>query len=250
MSSTRPPADAAGPIARVARVVMASCTLIVPSGLVAQDAPGVAGASGASFATPGECADPGEFPDATLDDWQQREFEGRSEYALVDEGGRRVLDARTDGAASILYREREVDLAATPRLSWSWRIDGVYDDIDELTKGGDDYPARLYVVVRDGLLPWDTLALNYVWASSRPAGTMWRSPYTDKAVMIAVQSGDERAGAWICETRDVAADFRTAFDRRIETLDGYAVMVDGDNGDRRGAARFGALGFSAGDPVR
>ncbi len=193
------------------------------------------------------CPDPGEFPDATLDDWQQREFEGRSEYALVDEDGRRVLDARTDGAASILYREREVDLEATPVLSWSWKIEGVYADIDELTKGGDDYPARLYVVVRTGVFPWNTLALNYVWASNRPAGSTWPSPYTDKAVMIAVRSGDERAGTWACETRDVAADFRSAFGRSVEALDGYAVMVDGDNGGRRAAARFAALEFSAAD---
>lgn len=191
------------------------------------------------------CPAPGEFPDATLDAWQQREFEGRTDYSLVQEDGRRVLDARTDGAASILYREIGVDLAATPELSWSWKIEGVYPDIDELTKGGDDYPARLYVVVKDGFLPWQTLALNYVWASGRPAGTMWKSPFTDKAMMIAVESGAERAGVWTCETRDVAADFEAAFGRRVDALDGYAVMVDGDNGDRQGAARFGELRFSA-----
>ena len=191
------------------------------------------------------CTAPGEFPDATLDAWKVREFSGATDYALVGEDGRRVLSASTDGGASILYREREVDLAATPILSWSWKIDGVYAGIDERTKAGDDYPARLYVVAKTGVLPWQTLALNYVWASEEPVGGTWPNPYTDRAVMIAVRSGADGAGAWACERRDVAADFEAAFGRRVDEIDGYAVMVDGDDGDRRGAARFGALGFGA-----
>ena len=191
------------------------------------------------------CPAPGEFPDATLEAWNEREFAGATDYVLVEEGGLRTLSATTDGTASILYREREVDLAETPVLAWSWKVDGVYDDIDERTKGGDDYPARVYVVQRTGLFPWQTRALNYVWASSEPEGSSWPSPFTDSARMIAVRSGAAEAGAWACERRDVAADFEAAFGERVERIDGYAVMVDGDNGGRRASARFGALGFEA-----
>ena len=192
------------------------------------------------------CRTPGEFPDETLDAWQTREFAGSTEYALVDEDGRRTLEASTDGAASILYREREVDVGATPVLAWSWKVDGVFADIDERTRDGDDYPARVYVVVKTGFLPWQTLALNYVWSSNQPEGSSWPSPFTDKARMIAVRSGGAEAGAWACERRDVAADFEAAFGTRIDRIDGYAIMVDGDNGARRARARFGALGFGPG----
>jgi len=196
-----------------------------------------------------ECQIDAQFPDATLDDWQQREFEGRTDYALQHQDGKPVLVATADGTASVLYRERELDVTRQPMLQWSWSVDDVYDDIQEMTRAGDDFPARLYIVVRNGFLPWDTLALNYVWGSQVESGTAWTSPYTDKAHMIAVRAGRDRAGDWVCESRDVVADFQAAFGVTIDRIDGYAIMVDGDNGDRRARARFGDIAFRARDPV-
>ena len=185
----------------------------------------------------------GPFPDADLDDWKERGFSGRTDYALVREDGLRVLRAHADDSASILYRERTIDLTRTPVLEWSWKIDRVYAGIDERTEAGDDFPARLYVVARTGVLPWQTLALNYVWSASAAPGERWPNPFTDKATMIAVRSGADEVGRWTHERRDVAADFRAAFGRRVERIAGYAVMVDGDNGGREATAWFGDLRF-------
>jgi len=190
-----------------------------------------------------DCTVDTAFPDATLADWQQREFSGRTDYEIEQEGGLPVLVATTDGSASVLYRERELDIGDRPVLRWSWSVDGVYEGIEETTRAGDDFPARLYVVVKTGIFPWQTLALNYVWGSQVAPGTAWTSPYTDKAHMIAVRAGGERAGAWVCESRDVVADFRNVFGIDVDTIDGYAVMVDGDNGDRAARARFGSIAF-------
>jgi hypothetical protein len=190
------------------------------------------------------------WPEADLGQWDVREFAGASEYNLTEQDGLRVLDARTDGKASVLYREKEVDLNATPILNWSWQVDAVYDNPDEQSKAGDDFPARLYVVIQTGFLPWDTHAINYVFASSTPEGTQWLNPFTDKAMMIAVNSGADAAGGWHCEQRDVAADFAAAFPEQFPEpptlLSGYAVMIDGDNGGFSGQARFGGLVFEPG----
>lgn len=193
----------------------------------------------------GELALPRPFPEPSLSRWKERSFDGDTDYRLVEEDGVSVLRGRTDGAASILYRERRIDLGRTPILEWSWKIDRVYTMIEERTRGGDDFPARLYVVVRTGLFPWQTLAINYVWAAEANPGDSWPNPFTDKAVMIAVRSGDEEVGRWVRERRDVAADFRAAFGERVKAIDGYAVMVDGDNGDRAATAWFGDIGFVA-----
>jgi len=200
-----------------------------------------------AFAPPAPAACPVEprFPDATLSDWQQREFQGRTDYTLQDQDGQRVLVATADGSASVLYREREIDVVERPILQWSWSVDDIFEDIRETTRAGDDFPARLYVVVKTGLFPWNTLALNYVWGSQVEAGTDWPSPYTDKSHMIAVRAGREQAGRWVCESRDVVADFQAAFGISIERIQGYAVMVDGDDGGRRARARFGDIAFVA-----
>ncbi len=189
-------------------------------------------------------SDPGEFPDATLGLWSEKSFSGNTEYDLVDEEGRRVLRGSTAGQASVLYKEQTIDLAKTPWLDWSWRVDRTYSDINEQAPDGDDFPARLYVVAQVGFLPWETLAVNYVWASNVPTGTTWPNPYTDKAVMIAVQSGDTHVGEWISQRRNVAEDFAAAFDQPITELSGFAVMVDGDNSDQTATAWFGNIDFS------
>ena len=202
-----------------------------------------AGPANAQQDGPASCEVSKRFPGASLAGWNEREFEGSTEYRLVGEVPEVSLSARADGSASVLYRDREVRIADTPLLRWSWSVDAVYDGIAETTRDGDDFPARLYVVVKTGVLPWQTLALNYVWASAVPVGESWESPYTDKARMIAVRSGSGDAGAWVCQTRDVVADFRTHFGVDVDEIDGYAVMVDGDNGARQGQALFGAIDF-------
>jgi hypothetical protein len=184
------------------------------------------------------------FPEAELSQWEERSFKGNSEYKLVELDGQNVLQATTQSAASVLYKRKIIDLTKTPILSWSWKIDNVYGEINEQDKSGDDFPARLYVVAQTGLLPWETVAINYVWSSSEPLGSDWSNPFTDKNHMVAVQSGPEFVGDWTIQKRDVAADFRQYFDLDIEELAGYAVMIDGDNSEQSGSAYFGMLHFS------
>ena len=184
------------------------------------------------------------FPEPDLSLWDERSFKGHSEYELVQHDGQNVLRATTQSAASVLYKRQMVDLTKTPYLNWSWKIDNVFSEINEQEKSGDDFPARLYVVAQTGLLPWETVAINYVWSSSEPLGSDWSNPYTDKNHMVAVQSGSDLVGDWTIQKRDIAADFRQYFDLEIDELAGYAVMIDGDNSDQSGAAYFGMINFS------
>jgi len=169
--------------------------------------------------------------------WQEREFNGRTEYRLVELGGEQVLEARADGSASAKYRELEIDLDETPYLHWRWRIEATLgQDIDELSKSGDDYPARVYVVRRGGLAFWRTRALNYVWSSAQPKGARWPNAYAgDNVQIVAVNSGDRQAGEWVSHSRDLRADWREAFGEDIDSLDGIALMTDAD--DTGGSAR-------------
>lgn len=44
--------------------------------------------------------------------------------------------------------------------NWSWRVEKPHSDLDERSKQGDDYAARVYIVVDGGLMFWKTIALN------------------------------------------------------------------------------------------
>jgi len=183
------------------------------------------------------------FPDASLSDWTEKSFVGNTSYKLVKDQGTTVLKANAVKTASVLYKRDVIDLTKNPWLEWSWKIESTYQGIDEKTQGGDDYPARLYVTAQVGLLPWDTIAINYVWSSNQPLNSHWKSPYTDKSAMVSVQSGELKQGQWVSQRRNVVEDFKKYFNVDIKKISGYAVMVDGDNDSRTGTAYFGNIDF-------
>jgi hypothetical protein len=172
---------------------------------------------------------------AGIPGWEEQAFRGKAStsYAFVKEGEENVIEASCRASASGLIRRQKIDLARTPFLRWKWKIESTYRGIDEREKAGDDYPARVYVVLDGGLLAWRTRSLVYVWSSTSPAGSDWPSAYTAQAHVVALRSGNP--GAWQEERRDVRADFKRYFGVDVATLDGVAIMTDCD--DAGGATR-------------
>lgn len=186
----------------------------------------------------------GSFPDASLALWEEKSFVGNTHYELVAMADQTVLRASTDQSASLLYKEKTINLQDTPWIEWTWKVDAVYQNIDERSKSGDDFPARLYVAVKKGLLPWNTVAINYVWSSNQLPGTIWKNPFTKKSMMIAVQGGDAMTGQWVTQRRNIVEDFKQLFNIDVTSISGYAVMVDGDNSGQKSTAYFGQIDFS------
>ena len=187
----------------------------------------------------------GAFSAGDLSGWSTKTFAGETDYTLVEEDGRNVLKAQSSAAASGLYREIEIDLEQTPFLNWSWKVAGVLMGVNERTKSGDDYPARVYVVVSGGALFWRTRALNYVWSSSQPANSYWDSAYTGNVKMLALRTGGAQAGVWVEEKRNVREDFKRLFGEDITHINAVALMTDTDNSGQRATAWYGDIYFSA-----
>lgn len=193
----------------------------------------------------GERIDIARFSQGDLSGWQAKVFAGETRYALSSADGRPALRADSSAAASGLYRKVKIDLGKTPILNWSWKIDHVLAGADERTRAGDDYPARVYVVFSGGLAFWRTRAINYVWSSGQPVGSRWPNAFTGNARMLAVESGADRAGAWIDERRDVRADYRRLFGEEPGNVDAVAIMTDTDNTSAAATAWYGDIWFTA-----
>jgi len=187
----------------------------------------------------------GRFSAGDLTGWQEKVFLGKTDYRLVSNSGKTVLEAISNGAASGRFKEVHIDLTQTPVMHWSWRADNLLQGVDERSKGGDDYAARIYVVFSGGLFFWRTRAINYVWSSNQPPGTIWDNAFTAKAKMVAVQSGDARLHQWVAEKRNIAADYRKLFGKDIGTIDAVAIMTDTDNSGQHAVAYYGDIWFGA-----
>lgn len=177
--------------------------------------------------------------------WQEHIFKGKTHYQNRQEDGEKIIQANSKNGASALYLQRDIDLTKTPILRWHWRISNTLGNIEEQTKAGDDYPARVYVVLKQGLFGWSTKAVNYVWSSSQTKGSRWTNAYTENARMIALRSGDEQAGEWRQEARDIREDFRQLFGIEVDAINGIALMTDTDNSGKHAEAWYRGFEFVA-----
>ncbi len=142
---------------------------------------------------------------------------------------------------------------------------------DARKKSGDDYPARIYVnfqydpervgfVARlqyslakrkQGEYPL-LHTLNYIWANRLERGTFLANAYTERAMMVTVQSGDERAGQPVEERRNVYEDYKEAFGEEPTRVIGVAIMTDADNTGGTAWADYDDIRFAPsrqGDPA-
>lgn len=191
------------------------------------------------------------FSQSGLDAWTHKRFESETRYALVEQGGQQVVDARCDASASGLYLEREFDLAATPLLRWRWRLLASSEPaIDHGTKAGDDALARVYAVTKTGFFAWQARSLNYVWAHNDSGGVDWPSPYTDKNHQIAKNVGQPDDGGWVTHTVNLVDDFEQYFDIKPERLVAIAIMSDCDNSASQAHVQFGDVELLPADAAR
>ncbi len=203
----------------------------------------------------------GPYPDS----WKPLTFhkiDEHTEYSLVDDDGTVVLKAVSHGSSSGLTREMTIDPKQYPIVEWRWKIENVLQKGDVTTKEGDDYPARLYITFaydESKIDFWDqaqyelaralhgkyppTGAINYIWESRSPVGTMVPNPYTDRVHMIVIESGADKAGQWVAESRNVYEDYQNAFGNDPPDISGVAVMTDTDNTQESAVAYYGDITF-------
>ncbi len=194
----------------------------------------------------GETIEAGRFSKGDLEGWEVKKYEGKTEYSVVDIDNKKALRSKSSSAASGLIRKMKVNLEKTPFINWSWRIENVLEGVDERTKDGDDYPARVYVIFSGGVQLWKTKAVNYVWSNNQPTGTEWPSAYTKNNMKIAVRAGKQELGVWLSEKRNITEDYERLFGEKPPgELDAVAVMTDTDNSGKAATAYFGDIFFTS-----
>ena len=95
-----------------------------------------------------------------MNNWKTKKFSGETSYELVNIDNKQAIRAISNQSASGLIRKMKVDLTKTPYMNWSWKIDSILNGVDETKKSGDDYAARVYVVISGGVFFWRTRAIQ------------------------------------------------------------------------------------------
>ena len=198
------------------------------------------------------------------DGWKPLTFKKipkHTSYEVVRDEGVAIVKAVSESSASGLIKPVLIDPKEYPIVRWRWKIENVLRGSDVTLKEGDDFPARLYITFAYdpdkvgfgkklkfkagqalfGEIP--IAALNYIWETKTPVGTIVENAYTDFAKMVIVESGTQKVGMWVDEERNIYEDYKKAFGEDPPMINGVAIMSDTDNTKERATAYYGDIFF-------
>lgn len=197
-----------------------------------------------------------------------KKIERHTAYSLGKEDDTVVVKAVAEASASGLIREIKINPKEYPIVQWRWKVENILKKGNVHQKEGDDYPARLYITFeydpsRLGFfekVKYETIkllygqyppiaAINYIWESSAPEGTIVPNPYTDRVMMIVVESGTTKLKQWVNEERNLYEDFMKAFGKEPPMISGVAIMTDTDNTGESATAYYGDILFKKGRKI-
>lgn len=197
--------------------------------------------------------------------WVLSRFKRSTEYRLVkDADGVTVVQAMADQSASGMIKQLDIDLQATPWLTWRWRVPALIQSADNTDRSREDSPVRV-VVTFDGdhskldfeeqaiasrvkamtgrEMPYATIM--YIWENMRPVDDVIESAHTSRVHMVVVESGMSRSGRWLTFSRNVAEDYRRIYGEKAGRIRSIGIMTDTDNTGEKTSAYYGDIRFSA-----
>ena len=189
-----------------------------------------------------------EFTKSELSKLEVRKVRGannKTVYSVGSNENGNFLKAVADNAASGLGKEVKIDLNKTPFINITWKIEKDLSGINENTKKGHDFAARVFVIKKTGATPLSNRAINYVYSSNSKVGFNSPSPYTKKSIDNVLASTKEYLNKWITVKAHVKEDFKRFHDLDVNELDGLAIMVDTDNSKMKAISYFQNIYFSS-----
>ncbi len=180
-----------------------------------------------------------------LDIRKVRGADNNTVYSIGSNENGNFLKAVADNAASGLGKEIKIDLNKTPFINITWKIEKDLLGIDENTKKGHDFAARVFAVKKTGATPLSNRAINYVFSSNNEIGFNSPSPYTKKSIDNVLASTKNNFNEWVTVKANVKEDFKRFHDLDVNELDGLAIMTDTDNSKMKAIAYYQNIYFSA-----
>ncbi len=188
-----------------------------------------------------------KFTDQELSELDVRKVRGadnKTVYSVGSNENGSFLKAVADNAASGLGKEVKIDLNKTPFINITWKIEKDLKGINENSKKGHDFAARVFAVKKTGATALSNRAINYVFSSNSMVGQSSPSPYTKKSIDYVLATTKDNLNKWVTVKANVKKDFKKFHDLDVNELDGLAIMADTDNSKMKSVSYFQNIYFS------
>ena len=180
----------------------------------------------------------------SLDVRKVRGADAKTKYFIGQNENGNFLKAVADNAASGLGKEIKIDLNSTPILNITWKVEKDLHGIDERSKKGHDYAARVFVVKKTGATPLSNRAMNYVFSSNEDVNVFHPSPYTKKSIDYVLATTKEHLNEWVTVKVNVKENFKQFHDLDLDEINGVAIMADTDNSKLKSISYYQNIYFS------
>ena len=174
-----------------------------------------------------------------------RGAENKTEYSIGRNDNGNYLKAIANNAASGLGKEMKIDLNKHPFINITWKIEQDIPGINEKSKKGHDFAARVFVIKKTGATPLSNRAINYVFSSNQEVGSNFPSPYTKKSIDNVLATTKTNLNEWVTVKANVKEDFKKFHNLDVNELDGIAIMSDTDNSKKKSITYYQNIYFSS-----
>ena len=189
-----------------------------------------------------------EFTEKELSTLKVKKVRGanaKTEYTLGYNENGKFLRANANNSASGLGKEIKINLNKTPFLNITWKVEKDLRGIDEKSKKGHDYAARVFVVKKTGATPLSNRAMNYVFSSNNEVNTYHPSPFTKKSIDFILSTTKENLNNWVTVKVNVKEHFKKFHNLDLNEINGVAIMADTDNSKLNSISYYQNIYFSS-----
>ena len=189
-----------------------------------------------------------EFTENELSTLKVRKVRGaaaKTQYTLGNNENGKFIRAEANNSASGLGKEIKVNLNDTPFLNITWKIEKNLLGIDEGSKKGHDYAARVFVVKKTGATLLSNRAMNYVFSSNNDVNTYHPSPFTKKSIDYVLSTTKENLNEWVTVKVNVKDHFKKFYNFDVDEINGVVLMSDTDNSKLKAISYYQNIYFSS-----
>tara|TARA_B100000787_G_scaffold2464_1_gene1847 strand:+ start:320 stop:934 length:615 start_codon:yes stop_codon:yes gene_type:complete len=174
-----------------------------------------------------------------------KKVKGKTTWNLgLNENGN-YIKAEAKGKGSGLGKEVGIDLSKTPFINITWKVEKNLSGINENSKKGHDYAARVFVIKKTGSTALSNRAINYVFSSNNKIDDNWPSPYTKKSIDYVLSTTTKNFNEWVTVKANVKEHFKKFHDLDVRELTGVAIMTDTDNSKLEAISYYQNIYFSS-----
>jgi len=172
-----------------------------------------------------------------------------TQYSRVSKN---IIKAESLGSRASLFKdvgekEREFFI-----LSWRWKISNVVRSAIETKRDRFDAAARVIVVFGKGKAFGNRersfgifgmkepigLKIEYIWATRKPKGEIFDHPAERNCKVFVLESGEENAGKWVYEKRNLRKDFKKVFEEEFPGVIAIGIQTDTDHSNEMVTAYY------------